>query len=78
MENLYVGQGAGADEEGEDEDDEAEADGEVVKTVVKGRTYYVDEIDEEKRPFKALLDVGIRSTSTGYVAPASLCPEVYC
>lgn len=37
----------------------------VVKIEMKGRTYYVDEVDEEKRPFRALLDVGIRSTSTG-------------
>lgn len=37
----------------------------VVKVETKGRTYYVDEVDEEKRPFRALLDVGIRSTSTG-------------
>lgn len=63
MENLYTGQGVGADEDGDDDEDEA--DGEVVKTDVNGRTYYVDEVDEEKRPFKALLDVGIRSTSTG-------------
>lgn len=27
----------------------------------------MDEVDEERRPFKALLDVGIRSTSTGCV-----------
>lgn len=39
----------------------------VVSTEWNGRTYYVDEVDEEKRPFKALLDVGIRSTSTGWV-----------
>jgi large subunit ribosomal protein L5e len=29
------------------------------------RTYFVDEVDEDKRPFRALLDVGIVSTSTG-------------
>ena len=29
------------------------------------KTYYVEELDEEKRPFRALLDVGIRSTTTG-------------
>lgn len=63
MENLYTGQGVGADEEGDDDEDEA--DGEVVKTESNKRTYYVDEVDEEKRPFRALLDVGIRSTSTG-------------
>lgn len=39
----------------------------MVKSESNGRTYYVDEVDEEKRPFKALLDVGIRSTSTGCV-----------
>lgn len=39
----------------------------VVMSELNGRTYYVDEVDEEKRPFKALLDVGIRSTSTGSV-----------
>eukprot|EP00904_Undaria_pinnatifida_P010290 jgi/Undpi1/6391/HiC_scaffold_20.g08872.m1 len=65
MENLYVGQGVGADPEEEGDDDEDEVDGNVVKSESNGRTYYVDEVDEEKRPFKALLDVGIRSTSTG-------------
>lgn len=45
----------------------ARSDTQVVKSESNGRTYYVDEVDEEKRPFKALLDVGIRSTSTGYV-----------
>jgi large subunit ribosomal protein L5e len=30
-----------------------------------GRTYFVDEVDEEKKPFRALLDVGIKSTTTG-------------
>ncbi|CAM9462588.1 unnamed protein product, partial [Ectocarpus sp. 4 AP-2014] len=63
MENLYAGQGVGVDEDGDDDEDEV--DGNVVKSESNGRTYYVDEVDEEKRPFKALLDVGIRSTSTG-------------
>jgi len=39
--------------------------GEVVSTKVNGRTYYVEEVDDEKRPFRALLDVGIRNTTTG-------------
>ncbi|CAM9579860.1 unnamed protein product [Ascophyllum nodosum] len=67
MDNLYTGQGVGADDEGDDddEDEDDEADGNVVKTKVNGRTYYVDEVDEERRPFKALLDVGVRTTSTG-------------
>jgi large subunit ribosomal protein L5e len=42
-----------------------EAEGTVVKTTMGKRTYYVDEVDDEKRPFRALLDVGIVATSTG-------------
>ncbi len=42
-----------------------EATGEVVKTGDKKKEYFVDEVDDEKRPFRALLDVGIRSTTTG-------------
>merc|ERR1712125_220229 len=42
-----------------------EIDGEVVKTEVGKKTYYVDEVDEDKRPFRALLDVGCRATTTG-------------
>jgi len=49
-----------------------EPDGEVV--TCKGtdrdgnethRTYYVSELDENKKPFRALLDVGIKNTTTG-------------
>ena len=39
--------------------------GEAVSTKVNGRTYFMEEINEEKRPFRALLDVGIRNTTTG-------------
>lgn len=42
-----------------------EATGEVVSTEVNGRKYFVEEVDEEKRPFRALLDVGIKNTTTG-------------
>ena len=42
-----------------------EPTGEVVSTKVGKRTYFVDEVDEERRPFRALLDVGIKNTSTG-------------
>ena len=42
-----------------------EPTGDVVSTVVNGRTYFVDEVDEERRPFRALLDVGIKNTTTG-------------
>lgn len=40
-------------------------DGEVVKTEGGKKTYYVEELDDDKRPFKALLDVGIQTTTTG-------------
>ena len=42
-----------------------EPTGEVVSTEVNGRTYFVNEVDDEKRPFRALLDVGIKNTTTG-------------
>jgi len=42
-----------------------EPTGEVVSTVVEGRTFFVSEVDEDKRPFRALLDVGIKNTTTG-------------
>jgi len=42
-----------------------EITGKVVKTQMNGKTYYVDEMDDNKKPFRALLDVGIRSTTTG-------------
>jgi len=42
-----------------------EPTGDVVSTVVNGRTYFVGEVDDEKRPFRALLDVGIKNTTTG-------------
>mmetsp|Transcript_45801 Transcript_45801/g.58824 ORF Transcript_45801/g.58824 Transcript_45801/m.58824 type:complete len:320 (+) Transcript_45801:48-1007(+) len=49
--------------EGDDEDDEYTP--EVVSTQVDKRTYFVDELDDDKNPFRALLDVGIITTSTG-------------
>lgn len=42
-----------------------EVDGEVVKTEYGKKTYYVDEVDEDKRPFRALMDVGCKATTTG-------------
>jgi large subunit ribosomal protein L5e len=30
-----------------------------------GRTFYMEEIDEDRRPFRAFLDVGIKNTTTG-------------
>lgn len=40
-------------------------DGEVVKTEVGKKKYFVEELDDDKRPFRALLDVGVRTTTTG-------------
>ncbi|CAB9517670.1 60S ribosomal protein L5 [Seminavis robusta] len=42
-----------------------EIDGEVVSTEYDKKTYYVDEVDEDKRPFRALLDVGCKPTTSG-------------
>ena len=42
-----------------------EVDGEVVSTEVDGKTFFVEEVDDDKRPFRALLDVGCRATTTG-------------
>merc|ERR1712194_619213 len=42
-----------------------EIDGNVVSTEVGKTTYFVDEVDEDRRPFRALLDVGCKTTSTG-------------
>mmetsp|Transcript_3028 Transcript_3028/g.2026 ORF Transcript_3028/g.2026 Transcript_3028/m.2026 type:complete len:306 (-) Transcript_3028:50-967(-) len=39
--------------------------GAVVSTEVDGRTFFVEAVDDEKRPFRALLDVGIKNTTTG-------------
>merc|ERR1712232_517917 len=35
------------------------------KTEYDGKKYYVEEVDDDKRPFRALLDVGCRATTTG-------------
>jgi large subunit ribosomal protein L5e len=37
----------------------------VVSLKANKRTYYVDELDDDKNPFHALLDVGCITTSTG-------------
>merc|ERR1711957_831681 len=42
-----------------------EVDGEVVTTEHGKKTYFVDEVDDEKRPFRALMDVGCKPTTTG-------------
>jgi len=42
-----------------------EVDGEIQKTVVGKKTYFVNEVEEDRRPFRAYLDVGCRATTTG-------------
>lgn len=42
-----------------------EVTGEVETMKEGSRTFYMSEIDEKKRPFRALLDVGIKATTTG-------------
>ncbi|GMI45520.1 hypothetical protein TrCOL_g4835 [Triparma columacea] len=43
----------------------SEIDGEVVSTEYDGKTFYVSEVDDDKYPFRALLDVGTKATTTG-------------
>jgi len=50
----------------EDYEGNSEVNGEIVKTEQNGRTYYVEEIADEKRPFRCYLDVGLRTTTTGH------------
>lgn len=42
-----------------------EITGEVFSTKVNGRKFYMEEVDDERRPFRALLDIGIKDTTTG-------------
>jgi len=42
-----------------------EVDGEVVSTEEGKKTFYVDEVDEDRRPFRCFLDVGCKTTTTG-------------
>jgi large subunit ribosomal protein L5e len=42
-----------------------EVDGQIVSVEVDKKTYFVDEVDEDKRPFRCFLDVGCKPTTTG-------------
>jgi len=42
-----------------------EPDGVIVSTEVGKRTYFVEEVDDERKPFRCFLDVGIKNTTTG-------------
>lgn len=54
---LYTGTG--------DDLPEDEVTGEIMKTTEGKRTYFVDELAEDKRPFRCYLDVGLARTSLG-------------
>jgi len=61
LDEIYEGNLTGEDEE----DDDYEYSPEVISTSYNKRTYYVEELNEDKNPFHALLDIGIQTTSTG-------------
>merc|ERR1711933_216765 len=42
-----------------------EVDGQIVSTESGKKTYYVEELDDDKRPFRCFLDVGCKATTTG-------------
>lgn len=42
-----------------------EIDGKVTKTTSNGREFWVAEVNEDRKPFRCVLDVGIRTTTTG-------------
>jgi len=65
LDDVYKGQLTYEDEDDEDEDEDFEYTPEVVSTEYNKRTYFVEELDDDKNPFHALLDVGIITTSTG-------------
>jgi large subunit ribosomal protein L5e len=44
----------------------AEVDGKIITTEYEKKTYFVDEVNEDKRPFRAFLDVGCKPTTTGH------------
>lgn len=62
LDEIYKGNLTFGDD---DEDEEEEYSPEVVSTEYNKRTYFVEELNDDKNPFRALLDVGIITTSTG-------------
>jgi large subunit ribosomal protein L5e len=48
---------------GNEEDDDVT--GEIVKVEMGKREYFVDELDDDKKPFRCFLDIGLKRTSIG-------------
>merc|ERR1719343_1477420 len=42
-----------------------DVDGELVSTEYENKTFFVDEVDDDKYPFRCFLDVGCKATTTG-------------
>ena len=47
------------------DDEEDEVTGEIMSIEFNKRKYYVDEMDEDRRPFRVYLDIGLARTSLG-------------
>lgn len=42
-----------------------EPDGTIASTKIGNRTFFVEEVDDDKKPFRCYLDIGIKNTTTG-------------
>jgi large subunit ribosomal protein L5e len=56
LDDVYTGVG---------NEDEDEVDGEIMSTEFNKRKYFVDELNEDRRPFRCFLDVGLARTTLG-------------
>jgi len=66
LDEIYKGQLTyEADDDDEDEGSDEEYEPTVPTSSFNKKKYYVEELDDDKNPFRALLDVGIITTSTG-------------
>eukprot|EP00286_Rhodomonas_abbreviata_P000254 CAMPEP_0181290880 /NCGR_PEP_ID=MMETSP1101-20121128/1659_1 /TAXON_ID=46948 /ORGANISM="Rhodomonas abbreviata, Strain Caron Lab Isolate" /LENGTH=332 /DNA_ID=CAMNT_0023395213 /DNA_START=41 /DNA_END=1039 /DNA_ORIENTATION=+ len=63
MDEMYTGVG---------NDEEDEITGEIMETEWNKRKYFVDELDEDRRPFKCFLDIGLAYTVLGAKVFAAL------
>ena len=65
LDEMYVGNTTVEPEEDDDDEEEFEYSPEIVSCEHNKRTYYVEELNENRHPFHAILDVGIITTTTG-------------